>query len=70
MIRTTIQDETAQRVSGITNKPLTKGFDSQVNELCDEIDLQRNGENPENDKVKKLDCLCPESKEVLKNGEK
>jgi len=68
MIRTNIQNDTAKRVSEITGIPLTKGFDKQVNTLCDKIETQQNNKNPENNIVKKLDCLCPESKEVLEQN--
>ncbi|MCH7969397.1 MAG: hypothetical protein IH841_09180 [Thaumarchaeota archaeon] len=62
MIRANIQDDTAKRVSEITKKPLTKGFDSQVNALCDKIESNNEKENTG---VKKLDCLCPETTGVL-----
>jgi len=63
MLRAQIQENTAKKASEITGIPLTKGFNSQVEALCDKISQL---ENP--DKVKKLDCLCPESKEVLEQN--
>jgi len=67
MIRANIQNDTAKRVSEITKIPLTKGFDSQVNVLCDEIEKTRK-EEKQNSDANKLDCLCPESKEVLEQN--
>ena len=65
MLKPNIKDDTAQRVSELTGKPLTKGFDKQINTLCDEVDTAWN-EDSENPTVKKVDCMCDETKEMLK----
>jgi len=67
VLKANIKDDTAQRVSSLTGKPLTKGFDKQVNALCDEVDTARNKDS-ENPTVKKVDCLCDETKEMLKTN--
>jgi len=41
MIRAKIEDDVAFRVSQLTGKPLTKGFNKQVVELCDEVEKLR-----------------------------
>ena len=41
MIRAVIEDDVAFRVSQLTGKPLTKGFNKQVVELCDEVEKIR-----------------------------
>jgi len=66
MLKPNIKDDTAQRVSELTGKPLTKGFDKQINTLCDEVVAIRN-EDSENPIIKKVDCMCDETKEVLKS---
>lgn len=63
-----VQDQTALRIQKLTGQPLTKGFDKQVNALCDEIEEIRNGDNPTPNGVEKLDCMCDDSKEVLKQN--
>lgn len=68
MLKPNIQDDTALRVQGLTGQPLTKGFDHQINKLCDEIDEQRKENNPTPNGVKKLDCMCDETKEALKES--
>jgi len=41
MIRAKIEDDVAFRVSLLIGKPLTKGFNKQVIELCDEVEKLR-----------------------------
>jgi len=41
VIRAVIEDDVAFRVSQLTGKPLTKGFNKQVVELCDEVEKIR-----------------------------
>ena len=67
MLKPNIQDDTAQRVSQLTGKPLTKGFDRQINALCNEVETARN-QNSENPSVEKVDCMCGETKEMLKTN--
>ena len=71
MLKPNIQNNTALRVQGLTGQPLTKGFDKQVNSLCDEIDSVRKEKEPEHEPgFKKADCMCDETKEMLKqNGQ-
>ena len=67
MLKPNIQDDTAQRVSQLTGKPLTKGFDKQVNALCNEVETARN-QDSEKPIIEKVDCMCPETKEALKTN--
>lgn len=67
MLKPNIKDDTAQRVSELTGKPLTKGFDKQINTLCDEVVSARTKDS-ENPPVEKVDCMCDETKEVLKKN--
>jgi len=67
MLKPNIKDNTAQRVSELTGKPLTKGFDKQINTLCDEVVAARN-QDSENPTVEKVDCMCDETKEMLKTN--
>lgn len=64
MLKPNIEDSTSLRVQQLTGKPLTKGFDKHINALCDEVEDLRNEVNG-TPQVKKLDCMCPESKEAL-----
>lgn len=68
MLKPNIQDDTALRVQGLTGQPLTKGFDNQINKLCDEIDEQRKENNHTASGAEKLDCMCDETKEALKQN--
>ena len=52
MIRAVIEDDVAFRVSQLTGKPLTKGFNKQVIELCDEVEKLRKI-NPGNSEAQK-----------------
>ena len=65
MLKPNIKDDTAQRVSELTGKPLTKGFDKQINSLCNEVEISRN-QDSKNPTVEKVDCMCDETKEMLK----
>lgn len=67
MLKPNIKDDTAQRVSELTGKPLTKGFDKQINTLCDEVVSARN-QDSENQTIEKVDCMCDETKEMLKTN--
>ena len=67
MLKPNIQDDTALRVQEITGQPLTKGFDKQINALCDEIDEKRKENNHTPNGVEKIDCLCDETKKELKS---
>jgi len=71
MLKPNIQNDTALRVQKLTGQPLTKGFDKQVNALCNELEQTRNqnNENEEKENFEKLDCMCDNSQEVLnQNG--
>lgn len=67
MLKPNVQNNTALRVQKLTGEPLTKGFDKQINALCEEVEELRNEVNG-NPQVQKLDCLCPESKEILEEN--
>ncbi|KAG2473373.1 MAG: hypothetical protein NPMRTHETA2_1260016 [Nitrosopumilales archaeon] len=68
MLKPNIQDDTALRVQKLTGQPLTRGFDQHINKLCDEVEEQRNENNHTPNGVKKLDCMCDQTKEALKQN--
>ncbi len=42
-----IQDETAQRLSEITGRPISKGVDKAINDVCDKLEtLEEKDEKP------------------------
>lgn len=58
-IQANLKPETVQRISDISNRPVTRGIDKMINECLDKIDSQNNGKG-----VGK----CSEMMELLDNG--
>jgi len=63
IMKPNIQLSTVERIEENIGRPVTHGMDKAFNECLDQLDELK---NKENDQANKLDCLCPETKEVSK----
>ncbi len=63
IMKPNIQLSTVERIEENIGRPVTHGMDKAFNECLDQLDKLKDKENGQENK---LDCLCPETKEVAK----
>lgn len=63
IIKPNIHTDTLERIEENIGRPVTHGVDKALNECLDQLDELKNEQNNQTDK---LDCLCPETKQVVK----
>ena len=61
IIKPNIRTDTLERVEDNIGRPVTHGVDKAFNECLDQLDELK---SKQNNQANKLDCLCPETKEV------
>ena len=63
IVKPNIRNSTVERIEENIGRPVTHGVDKALNECLDQLDELKNNH------TNKLDCLCPETKEVAaQNG--